>query len=150
MTPQSTPGRLSFSLPLDAARLQRARQRLRDYLHEHLVDADAVDDIVLAVEEAVTNAVRHSGAADDVLIDVEFQGPDLCVSVGDRGVGFDVSAFDASGPPDLDSAGGRGLYLIAGVMDELALSSDGQGVTVRAVKRGVLRAADAGDAPVRG
>ena len=99
MTPQSTPGRLSFSLPLDAARLQRARQRMRDYLHEHVVDADAVDDIVLAVEEAVTNAVRHSGAADDVLIDIEFQGPDLCESVCDRGVGFDVSAFDPSRPP---------------------------------------------------
>ena len=55
--PTSPPPRLSFSLPLDPARLLRARHRVRDFSYEHLTDAQAIDAVVLAIEEAMTNAV---------------------------------------------------------------------------------------------
>lgn len=60
----STRPQLRFHLPLDPARLLRARHRIRDFLHEYGVQRRAIEEIVLAVEEAMTNAVRHSGGED--------------------------------------------------------------------------------------
>jgi PAS domain S-box-containing protein len=119
----------------------RARHRIRDYLHGYIADGETIDDVVLAVEEAMTNAVRHSRAAGDVAINLGFEGPDLHVEVRDRGVGFDVSSFDASCLPDCEGDGGRGLYLIASLMDELQLESS-DGLALRAVKRDALRPRD--------
>ena len=129
--------RLAFSLPLDPSRLLRARQRVRDYLWEHGVDADAIDAVVLTIEEAMTNAVRHSGTSKDIDIGLHFEGADLIAEVKDHGKGFDVSTFDPDKMPDLLAPCGRGLYLIAKLMDELALRHDG-GLEVWTVKRGVL------------
>ena len=139
MRPAETvsPPRLAFTLPLDAARLLRARQRIRDYLHGHVGDREAIDAVVLAVEEAMTNALRHSGARDDLEIHLQFEGGDLVAEVRDHGAGFDVDSFDPERLPDLLAPSGRGLYLIARLMDELVLTSSG-GLAVRVVKRDLL------------
>ena len=129
--------RLRFHLPLDPARLWRARQRIRDYLHEQGLEHTVVEDVVLAVEEAMSNAVRHSGAREDIVIHLFFNGSDLIAEVEDRGVGFDVDSFDPTRRPDPLVSSGRGLYLVAQLTDELSLFSDG-GLAVRAVKRNVL------------
>ena len=117
--------RLFFRVPLDSARLLRVRERVRDYLRMHCASLDDVDDVVLCVEEACANAIQHSGSAEDLEIEMAFEGERLSVRVADRGAGFDVSAFDPQREPDPTALGGRGLYLIAKVMDELELSSSG-------------------------
>lgn len=137
--------RLRFRLPLDPARLFRARQRLRDYLHEHSVDLTVVDDVVLLLEEAMTNAVRHSGAREPLDLELAFADGDLLMTVRDHGRGFDVGSFHPDVRPDLAQPSGRGLYLMAHLADELTLQSD-DGLTIRAVKRGVLRGAPGGQA----
>lgn len=137
LTTDSTRPRLAFRLPLDPARLLRARQRIRDYLHEHGVDPELIEDIVLVTEEAMTNAVRHSGAHDDLEVCVGFEQGDLVVDVRDRGSGFDVEGFDPSRQPGPLEPCGRGLYLIARLMDQVDLRT-GDGLEVRAVKRDVL------------
>ena len=142
-TETSLPPRLSFSLPLDPARLLRARQRVRDFLHEQVADGDAIEAVVLAIEEAMTNAVRHSGAHDDLDVLLYFEGDDLVAEIKDRGSGFDLTSFDPHRLPDLMEPSGRGLYLIAQLMDELELRCDG-GLEVRVVKRGVRRDEPAG------
>ena len=136
-TREQARSRLAFSLPLDPARLLRARHRIRDYLHAHGLDPDVIDTVVLAIEEAMTNAVRHSGATDHLDVQIRFEGPDLIAEVRDRGAGFDVDRFDPSDEPDLLQPGGRGLFLIGKLMDDVELRCDG-GLEVRAVKRSAL------------
>ncbi len=128
------PPRLRFFLPLEPKRLMRARQRIRDYLHDHGVDSSAIDDIVLAIQEAMTNAVRHSKACEDLEVSVRRDGPHLVAEVRDHGVGFDVDAFDSHCCPAVDEPGGRGLYLMAHLSDELELVCR-DGLEVRIVKR---------------
>ena len=65
-TADSTAPILRFSLALEPSHLLRARERLRDYLSLHCADEDLVADVVLCLEEAATNAIRHSGAGDKV------------------------------------------------------------------------------------
>ena len=132
---RGTRSRLHFRLPLDPARLLRARQRIRDYLHEHGVAGDVIDAVVLSVEEAMTNAVRHSGAVADLEVHMGFEGGDLHATVEDKGAGFDVARFDRTRLPDPLAPGGRGLYLIAQLSDDMRLRRDG-GVEVSMLWRG--------------
>jgi PAS domain S-box-containing protein len=145
--PHSSQPRLAFRLPLDATRLLRGRHRITDYLHEHGVGEAAVADVVLAIEEAMTNAVRHSGAKDGVEVRVGFEGRDLHATVRDHGAGFDPAAFDFTAVPDVLQSGGRGLYLMARLMDGLELIADA-GLEVRLIKRGVLPDAARPTAPL--
>jgi PAS domain S-box-containing protein len=138
---EETYPRLQFRLPLDAARLLRARQRIRDYLHGFGVTPIAIDDVVLAIQEAMTNAVRHSGAEDGLEVDVHIRGSDLAAIVRDHGRGCDTADFDRERVPSLDEPGGRGLYLIARLMDELELTGD-QGLEVHMRKRNVFSGHD--------
>jgi PAS domain S-box-containing protein len=131
--------RLRLCLPPEPSRLLRARERVRDYLEQHGCAGRPVDQIVLAIEEACTNAVRHSGSGDDIEVDLAFDEGDLTVVVRDHGRGFEVAAFDPERRPELLASGGRGLFMIAHLVDEMALESDG-GVTVRMVMRGILTA----------
>jgi PAS domain S-box-containing protein len=117
--------------------MRRARERIRDYLREQRVAEEAVHAVVLAIEEAMTNAVRHSGTGEDLEVDLRFEGADLVTEVRDHGRGFDTARFDPARRPDPAASGGRGLFLMARMMDDLAIECDG-GVEIRGVKRGVL------------
>jgi anti-sigma regulatory factor (Ser/Thr protein kinase)/ligand-binding sensor protein len=112
---------LSFRLPPEPAALFAVRQRIRTHLQLSPLDPHQIDDVVIAVEEACTNAIRHSGSQEEVEIAMAFDGPVLEVTVSDRGQGFDVSLFDPEGLPDLMAEGGRGLFLMSRLMDELDL-----------------------------
>ncbi|WP_163351961.1 ATP-binding protein [Desulfovibrio sp. JC010] len=82
------------------------------------MDKKTGQDIDLAVSEAVSNAIRHTGSPEDssVVLRLISDGTRLIVEVEDSGPGFD---FDQVQPPDLDipQEGGYGLFLIRQVMD---------------------------------
>ena len=135
-TVRPTPPRLRFSVAPEPSRLLRARDRIREYLTLHCDDQTTIDDVVLAVEEACTNAIRHSGSTDEVRISLAFKGDDLRIAVKDRGRGFDIAAFDREAAPDPALDHGRGLFLISRLTDEMELSADG-GLEVRLLKKAV-------------
>ena len=135
--PAASPPRLEFRIPSAGSHLLRARERLRDYLGLYCDQRELVDDVVLCVEEACTNAIRHSGSRDDITIALEFADGHLVALVRDRGCGFASTRF-APALPDLMSDHGRGLYIIASLMDDLELSCDG-GCQVRMTRRVVAR-----------
>ena len=145
-SPATSPSRLAFSLALEPSRLLRARQRIRDYLDVHGAAPHLVDEVVLAIEEAMTNAVRHSGGCERLDVRLGFEGCDLTAEVRDHGAGFDVTRFDPQVQPELLATGGRGLYLISRLMDGMELrSNDGDGLAVLMRKAGAL--ADGAQAP---
>ncbi len=129
----ASPPRLEFRIPSAGAHLLRARERLRDYLGLYCDEREVVDDVVLCVEEACTNAIRHSGSRDDITIALEFSDGHLVALVRDRGCGFATARFEPALPELMDDHG-RGLYIIASLMDDLELSCDG-GCQVRMTRR---------------
>ena len=131
---QTTPPRLHFRVPPEPSHLLRARERLRDYLRQYCTDRDVVDDIVVCVEEACTNAIRHGGSPDDIEIALHFTHTRLIATVKDHGRGFDVASFDPKVSPDPTSDRGRGLFIIAALMDDLGLRVDG-GLEVRMARK---------------
>lgn len=85
-------------------------------------------DFVLAVQELMTNAVRHGGGWGRVRL--HRAGDLLVCTVTDRGPGLtgDLAELGALPPPD--SEGGRGLFLARQMTDGLHISTGAAGVAV--------------------
>jgi len=131
---QEAPPRLHFRVPPEPSHLLRARDRIRDYLRQYCTDELLVSDVVLCVEEAAANAVRHSGSELDIELLLGFGDGRLLAEVRDHGRGFDIATFDRDAVPDPQSDHGRGLFIIAKLMDSLELRLHG-GLEVRMTRR---------------
>jgi anti-sigma regulatory factor (Ser/Thr protein kinase) len=77
---------------------------------------EEVSEIVLAVGEAVNNAVEHAGSPHDFSISCEFDGYKLLIRIEDHGTGFTpqtVAAKRAMLQPR-----GLGIYIMNRLMDK--------------------------------
>ncbi len=120
-------------LPLPARRseLGAARQFAADGAEAFGLDAAGCYEFVVAVNEAVTNAIRH-GASDErglIHLSIVADADRLTFAVRDRGT-FVMPDLDSS----LASENGRGLALMANLVDEVQLEIEPGGTTVRLSK----------------
>jgi anti-sigma regulatory factor (Ser/Thr protein kinase) len=125
---------LSLQLPRDHVSIAVLRHLVRVLLSEvGVVDEDR-GDVELAVSEAATNVVDHSGGEDayEVAITV---GPVLAeLRVVDLGRGFDHANLSLEGA--LDDERGRGLLLMNALVDNVGFESAPEhGTVVHLVKR---------------
>ena len=114
--------------------------RMRAFVRKHADTAgfseDAVAEIEVAVGEAVTNAILYgqpNGVAEEevVRIEVGVNGALFYIEVQDPGPGFDPNAVQEVGPDNGDAVGGRGLYLMRALMDNVEMRRHKQGMQVR-------------------
>ena len=95
----------------------------------------ASKEIVLAAEEALNNAILHSGQrGGDLTITVSILADDVYLTVSDRGKGFDSELLAGGQTVDGEEAAGLGLALVRGLMDEVTLKSGAEGTIIRLVK----------------
>jgi serine/threonine-protein kinase RsbW len=88
---------------------------------------DLVAEVLLALDEAVSNAVRHgSRGGMPVEVSVEGDGEWVEMSVCDGGPTSHLPRLPAEPPPVLRT-GGRGLWLILQLVDEVRLQRVGEG-----------------------
>lgn len=102
--------------------LKVVRQSVREFAHELGFNRPHSDAITLAVDEAVGNVIKHAyhGETDRRVTLTLAAAPDggLEIRVRDAGEPFNPLAR-ASPAPDELRPGGRGLYLIREIMDEI-------------------------------
>jgi serine/threonine-protein kinase RsbW len=88
--------------------------------------------IKLALEEALTNAIRHGNRCDPARhVEVEFEiGRERSVIViTDQGEGFDLAAVpDPTADENLEKPHGRGIMLMRAYMDEVRYNDKGNRV----------------------
>jgi serine/threonine-protein kinase RsbW len=87
---------------------------------------DRLEDFVVAVNELLTNAVRHGGGTGHVTVR-HVDGAVVC-EVSDRGAGL---GSVAPGKPAPDQPGGWGLYLVRALTDTCEVTTGPEGTTVR-------------------
>jgi anti-sigma regulatory factor (Ser/Thr protein kinase) len=96
-----------LTVEADATALAPMRRALRAWLVE--VGADQISDVVLAVDEAVANAIEHAGLAPTsaVTVHATVDGDTLHIEVCDHGAWKEPAANDTRG---------RGLLIMCTVM----------------------------------
>ncbi|WP_433505396.1 ATP-binding protein [Pseudonocardia halophobica] len=121
-------GRVAFAQrtwPVDPGDLAVLRDEVRRWLDALGYRLDAVDDLVLAVNEAATNAMEHAyvlpGPDDTVDIDFWVEDDALSITIEDHG------QWQTPGP-----AGGRGMGIpmMNHLVDTVTISHDASGTTV--------------------
>jgi len=99
-------------------------------LEQHRYDESAVFGIKLALEEALTNAVRHGNGCDPskkVTVRYAVNGTKAVIAVRDEGPGFNPDELpDPTCPERLSMPCGRGVMLIRAYMDEVEYREGGR------------------------
>lgn len=121
----------------DARQVSLPKRAIDRELEQHHFADDAVFAVRLALEEALTNAVRHGNMNDpSKTITVRYSVNDerAVIIVRDEGCGFvPENVPDPTTPERLRVPNGRGLMLIRSYMDEVEYRD--QGRELRVVKR---------------
>jgi anti-sigma regulatory factor (Ser/Thr protein kinase) len=116
---------VNLTLPPTSSYLPDLRRSVARTLAD--VDEGVVADVLLALDEAVSNSIRHgSRGGDPVEVSVERDGEWVEMSVRDGGPTPRLPRLPAAPPPALQ-AGGRGLWLILQLVDEVRLQRVGDG-----------------------
>lgn len=95
---------------------------------------DTVFAIRLALDEALTNAVRHGNNSDpDKQVDVEYRvGPEqIVITIQDQGPGFCPEELpDPTAEENICRPHGRGVMLMRAYMSDVAFNKSGNRVTL--------------------
>ncbi|GAB3826657.1 MULTISPECIES: ATP-binding protein [Hymenobacter] len=96
------------------------------------IEDDIYGNIMVAVTEAVNNAIRHGNKFDKdktVLLCLSIDQDRVKFEIEDQGPGFDFTNLqDPTAPENLENPGGRGIFLIRHLADEVEFTKDGRKV----------------------
>ena len=98
------------------------------------MNLDDMEDLKVAVGEAVNNAILHGSDSDILDLSYFVENGKLTVEVVDSGMGFEKSLY---AKPDLDNYKGNGLgiFIMESLMDEVKIDSQpGNGTRITLVK----------------
>ncbi|HEU0012860.1 MAG TPA: ATP-binding protein [Longimicrobium sp.] len=118
------PCAFTLELPSDLRLIEAAVGYLTDRLRAYQYNGSRLTlNFRVGIAEALANAMLYGNggdAAKRVRVEVELSDEEVSVLVRDEGSGFDPDAVpDPTLPENLDSSGGRGIFLIRELMDEV-------------------------------
>lgn len=115
----------TFEIEAESGSLGPFRQKLRSFLESASFDAKRVQEILLSVDEVLTNIIRHGYGGKDPnkahekirisFSDLKDRGE---IVIEDGGPGFNPCAAPLPKLPS-EKPGGLGIYLVRTLMDEL-------------------------------
>lgn len=96
------------------------------------VNEDSYGNILIAVTEAVNNAMYHGNQGNpekQIQIGFESGHKNIRFSVADEGAGFDHASLpDPTDPLNIDKPNGRGVFLMKNLADKVEFNNNGQEV----------------------
>ncbi len=98
------------------------------------IEDDIYGNIMVAVTESVNNAIRHGNKFDkdkNVYLSLFVEPKQLRFEIEDEGHGFDPhSLSDPTAPENLENPGGRGIFLMRNLCDDVSFSNEGKTVSL--------------------
>jgi serine phosphatase RsbU (regulator of sigma subunit)/anti-sigma regulatory factor (Ser/Thr protein kinase) len=118
-----SPNAVRIELPAESGDVRELRRRVRGWLAERGVDSDRRADAVLALNEAVVNAIEHGhrDVRGTITIQLRHRTDRLEITVDDQGTWRE---------PVADDTRGRGIQLMRGLMDRAEIQQSAGGTTV--------------------
>lgn len=98
------------------------------------LDDDIYGNIMIAVTEAVNNAIKHGNSNNkekNVYLSLALDKSMIKFIIKDEGTGFDYFNLpDPTSPENLEKPGGRGIFLMKHLSDEVEFKDDGREVVL--------------------
>ncbi|MFP5470022.1 MAG: ATP-binding protein [Bacteroidia bacterium] len=103
---------------------------------EHKVNEDYYGNILIAITEAVNNAILHGNKNNpDKLVKIHVEtvsNKHLSFKISDQGKGFDYDGLpDPTDPENLEKPNGRGVFLMKNLADEVKFFDNGTTVELK-------------------
>ncbi len=115
-----------------ADNLRLVERLIEDVCEIYNVSEDNFGNILIAVTEAVNNAISHgnqNNPSKSVQIGFENMEKQLTFSVSDEGNGFDYNGLpDPTDPNNIDKVNGRGVFLMKHLADKVEFNQNGKEV----------------------
>jgi len=110
-------------------------EKLIDVVCDDLkLNEDNYGNILIAVTEAVTNAIVHGNQNNNiktVIITVDSTVKEVVFTVIDEGGGFDFNTLpDPLAPENLEKPNGRGIFLMKSLSDKVEFFDEGRKVCI--------------------
>jgi serine/threonine-protein kinase RsbW len=125
-----------YRLPGEAASVPLIRNYVGGVAREVGFSEAGVRDILIAVSEAATNALKHGsprGDQDEIAVRCHLETERLVIDVMDGGAGFDPLSVPVPVAEQMRE-GGMGIFFMRTLMDEVSFDCGSGGTTVRLVK----------------
>jgi serine/threonine-protein kinase RsbW len=120
---------LALTLPRDEQTVPVARHIVRNAMDQVGVEETCVYDFELALSEACTNVLLHSGPGDQYIVRLDLEDRIGMIRVIDVGHGFDSARLQATDPiPEAER--GRGLGLMQALVDRVDFTSRPEAGTI--------------------
>lgn len=124
-----------MELPSDLRVIEAAVSYLTRRLQSYAYDGSRLNlNFRVGVTEALANAVLYGNEGDprrSVRVEVSLDPHQVVLRVTDEGSGFDPDRVpDPTIPPNIDRPGGRGLFLLRELMDEVEYNDSGNAVRI--------------------
>ncbi len=120
------------TVPSDSLAIQPPKKAIVDKLTQCGYPEDDIFGIKLALEEALTNAVKHGNKNDPsktIVISYSIDETRAEITITDQGEGFEPHTIpDCTEPDRLPLPFGRGLMLMRAYMDEVCYRDNGREV----------------------
>ncbi len=101
---------------------------------ENKVNHDFYGNILIALTEAVNNAIFHGNASDPlkkVTVTCKQSDKSIAFFVEDQGKGFDFSTLpDPTDPDNIEKPNGRGVFLMKNLADQVEFHDNGRKVEI--------------------
>jgi serine/threonine-protein kinase RsbW len=97
---------------------------------EHNIHEECYGNMLVAVTEAVNNAIQHGNKYDPdkmVSINYEIDADQISFAISDEGGGFDyMNLPDPTDPENLERPTGRGVFLMKHLADQIIFAENGK------------------------
>lgn len=121
---------ISIEIPSLVENIRIVESFVDNAKEEYNLTDDLYGNIMIAVIESVNNAIIHGNKTDknkNVLLSATLHDEQIVFIVSDEGQGFDHQSLpDPTAPENIEKVGGRGIFLIKNLADEVSFKSEGR------------------------
>lgn len=141
MNPRKKKSKTTIEIPSESTYIRVVSDKILGSLKSYDLDDSDLFDIKLCIEEALRNAMVHGSRFKKELpikVSYSFEEGLLEIEIEDKGDGFDYNGLpDPTQDENILREGGRGVFLIRNLMDEVNFNEKGNKVTmVKKIKHG--------------
>lgn len=125
-------------LPNEAMRVPEIRAFVGTFLADVRAPVELSGEVLLATGEAAANANRHGKRVEgrsEIRVQCSLASTTVTVTIADDGPGFDPARIESADLPDRFASGGRGLYLMRELMDDVEVESSPSGTSITMHRR---------------